>query len=273
LRRNVCSSRVRTFSIRNSFSYFLILLFFSTGLTSCSRKASEVTKERTDEINVAAAANLSDAFTELGKEFTTRTGIRVVFSFGATADLAHQIENNAPFDVFASADVENVDRLESKGLLTSNTRKLYARGRLVMWTPPGARFTLTSLEDLKRPEVQRIGIAKPDVAPYGRATVEALRAQSLWPQLESKVVYGQNVLQVRQYASTGNVDVAFLPLALVKAGDGQVIEVEERLHQPINQAIAVVKESHKQEAARSFVDFVTSPDGLALLERAGYRKP
>ncbi len=226
-----------------------------------------------DEINIAAAANLTDAFAELGKEFTARTGIRVVYSYGATADLARQIEQDAPFDVFASADVENVLRLERKGLLAEDEHRLYARGRLALWTPPASRIRLTRIEDLTSTEIERIGIAKPDVAPYGRASVEALRTLNLWQQLERKVVYGQNVSQVRQYAATGNVDAAFIPLALVRAGEGQAIEVDERLHQPINQAIAVIKKSQKQEAARRFVEFVLSQEGQALLERYGYRKP
>jgi molybdenum ABC transporter, periplasmic molybdate-binding protein len=250
-------------------------LFFLTLLClfCCSCKTSVETQSQPQEINVAAAANLTDAFTELGKEFTKRTSVRVVFSYGATADLARQIEQDAPFDVFASADVENVERLASKGLLASGGLKLYARGRLVIWTPPGARLTLTKIEDLSRAEIERIGIAKPDVAPYGRASVEALRALNLWPQLESKVVYGQNVSQVRQYAATGNVDAAFIPLALVRAGEGRTLEVDERLHKPINQAIAILKNSQKQEAARRFVEFVLSEEGQALLERYGYRKP
>ena len=74
---------------------------------------------------VAAAANLTEAFGEIGPRFTDKTGIRVVFSFGATADLAKQIENGAPFDVFASADTEHVDQLETKGLLTPGTRATY----------------------------------------------------------------------------------------------------------------------------------------------------
>jgi molybdate transport system substrate-binding protein len=248
----------------------IALIFLSAG---CSRKANEAQPPKQDEINVAAAANLTDAFTELSAAFTARTGVRVVYSFGATADLARQIENHAPFDVFAAADVENIDRLASKNLLTDGTRQLYARGRLVLWVAPDSRLTLARIEDLSKPEVEHIGIAKPDIAPYGRATIEALRALNLWPQLEAKAVYGQNVAQVKQYATSGNVDAAFLPLALVRDGKGRVIEVDERLHQPINQAIAVVKESGKQEAARRFVEFVMSAEGQALLERYGYRKP
>lgn len=199
--------------------------------------------------------------------------MRVVYSFGATAELAKQIENGAPFDLFASADVEHVDELNRKGLLVAGTQAVYARGRLVLWIPPGSRAKIERLEDLARQEVERIGIAKPDVAPYGRATIEALGALQLWPQIEPQVIYGQNVSQVKQYARTGNVDAAFIPLALVRDGEGRAIEIDERLHQPINQALAVIKASGKQEMARRFAEFVLSLEGRALLERYGYQPP
>jgi molybdate transport system substrate-binding protein len=201
-----------------------------------------------------------------------RTGVRVTFSFGSTADLAKQVENGAPFDVYASADLEHVDELKSKGLLLPGTDKLFARGRLVLWIPPGSRFTLNRIEEIVRPEVERISIAKPDVAPYGRATIEALRALNLWAQVEPKTIYGQNVLQTKQQAATGNSEAAFIPLSLVKTGEGRIIEVDEQLHQPIDQAIAVIKDSPHTEAAQRFVNFVLSPEGQAFLERYGYRK-
>jgi molybdate transport system substrate-binding protein len=252
-------------------SIFFVL--FSSFFISCnSRRNSTAAQPSSAEINVAAAANLTDAFTELGKVFTARTGIAVVYSFGATADLEKQIENGAPFDVFASADVEHVDRLNSQGLLTPQTSNIYARGRLVLWIPPGGKLTLNRIEDVAGVEVERIAIAKPDLAPYGRATVEALRALNLWQQVEPKIIYGQNVSQTKQYAATGNAEVAFIPLSLVKANEGQSIEVDERLHQPINQAMAVIKDSRQQEAARQFLEFVLSSEGQALLERYGYGK-
>jgi molybdate transport system substrate-binding protein len=242
-------------------------------LISCnSHPNSQDKRTNPEEINVAAASNLTDAFTELGREFTARTGISVRYSFGATADLEKQIENGAPFDVFASADVEHVDALSSKGLVTPGTSNIYARGHLVLWIPPGSQLTLNRIEEITRTDVERIAIAKPDVAPYGRATLEALRELNLWQQVEPKVIYGQNVSQTKQYAATGNAEVAFIPLALVKANEGESIEVDERLHQPINQAIAVLKDSPQQEAARRFLDFVLSFEGQALLERYGYRK-
>ena len=252
-------------------AYFL--LFIAALFLSCSKVPPTIDKAAPSEITVAGASNLTEAFQELGKQFTAETGIRVVFSFGATAELEKQIENGAPFDVFAAADVEHVDKLGSQGMLTSGTNKPFALGRLVLWIPPNSSVALTRIEDITHSDVERIAMAKPDVAPYGRASVEALRALKLWDQVESKVIYGQNVSQTKQYASTGNAEVAFIPFALVKPNEGRAIEVDESLHQPIVQAIAVIKDSPHQGAARQFVEFVLSEKGQELLERFGYRRP
>lgn len=212
---------------------------------------------------MAAAANLSDSFAELARAFTAKTGVRVTFSFGATGDLATQIENGAPYDLFAAADVQHVDALKSKGLLAPETCVRYARGRLVLWTPHGD--PVHQLQDVTR--MKRIAIANPDIAPYGEAAVESLRALGIWEEVEPKAVYGNNVSQTRQYAATGNVDAAFVPLSLVK---DHYLEVNERLHQPIDQALGVTKASKRQDAARRFADFVLSPEGQAILSRYGY---
>jgi len=227
----------------------------------------------TDEIIVAAASNLTDAFEEMGARFRSRERVRVTFSFGSSADLARQIENGAPFDVFASADTGHVDALAGRGLLTEGSRAVYARGRLVLWLPPGGRARVERIEDLAGPGVSKIAVARPEAAPYGRAAVEALKALNLWTEVEPKVVYGQNVAQAKQFASTGNVDAAFLPRALVKRGEGTFVEVDARLHQPINQAAGVVRASRRQEAARKFLEFVLSAEGQALLKDYGYEPP
>lgn len=240
---------------------------------SCAPRQSTNPPENAAEITVAAAANLTEAFAEMGKQFTAKTGLRVVFSFAATADLAKQIENGAPFDVFAAADVEHIDDLARKGFIVSDTRALYAQGQLVLWKPPQSRVALNQLADAASAEVKVVAIAKPEVAPYGRAAVEALRALGLWSQVEPKVVYAQNVAQAKQYAVSGNADLAFLPLALVQSGAGQTLKVDAKLHQPLDQAIGVVNASSKQEAARRFVGFVLSAAGQAGLARFGYLKP
>lgn len=249
-------------------------LLIAVLVTMCCRSGTpETGPAGKEDLIVAAASNLTDAFAELGPRFTSKTGIHVVFSFGATADLAKQIENGAPFDVFAAADSEHVEQLEAKGLLEPGTRALYARGRLVMWLPPGSNLKAERIQDITAKAFERIAIAKPDVAPYGRATVESLRALGIWNEIEARVIYGQNVSQTKQYAATGNAEVAFIPLALVKPGDGSYLEVNEESHRPIDQALGIIKESKQQAAAREFVKFLLSTEGQELMTRRGYSRP
>jgi molybdate transport system substrate-binding protein len=251
----------------------LTTICLALAFSSCNYHSTTSQRPTPPELVVAAAANLTDAFAEIGPRFTSKTGIRVVFSFGATAELAKQIENGAPFDVFAAADTEHIDSLEHAHLLTPGTRAIYARGRLVLWLPAGSALKIERIEDITAKQFDRIAIAKPDVAPYGKAAVESLKQLGIWTQIEPRVIYAQNVSQARQYAATGNAEVAFIPLALVKTGDGSYLEVEENLHEPINQALAVIESSAKQDAARQFVSFVLGPEGQQLIKAKGYSLP
>ncbi len=247
--------------------FIFIAIILCAGCQSDSGK--DLSAGSSSSILVAAAANLTDAMPELSQRFTQETGIRVVPSFGATADLAKQIEHGAPFDVFASADTTHVDKLEAKGLLTPGSRALYARGRLVMWVPNN-EFKAERIEDITDRRFERIAIAKPDIAPYGRATVESLRSLGLWDRIEARVVYGQSIAQTKQFAATGNAEVAFVPLALVKQGEGSFLPVDEKLHSPIDQALGIVKASPNQEASRKFVDFLLSTEGQQIFLNKGY---
>ncbi len=248
------------------------LLFYLLIQAGCQSQPLKNGQNNSQDLIVAAAANLTDAFAEVGPRFTNKTGIRVVFSFGATADLEKQIENGAPFDVFAAADTEHVEQLERKGLLTPGTRALYARGRLVMWLPPGSNSKVERIQDITAKAFERIAIAKPDVAPYGRAAVESLQSLGIWNQIEGRVVYAQNVSQAKQYVATGNAEIAFLPLALVKPGEGSYFEVSEETHQPIDQALGIIKDTTKQMAAQQFVTFLLSDEGQEILSKKGYSK-
>jgi molybdate transport system substrate-binding protein len=246
------------------------LLVVMLALAGCR---SGTSKNESQELTVAAASNLTDVFAEIGPKFTAKTGIRVVFSFGATADLAKQIENGAPFDLFAAADAEHPEQLETKGLLTPGSRVIYARGRLVMWLPSGSALKAARIQDITAKTFERIAIPKPDVAPYGKAAVESLQALGIWNDIQPRVVYAQNVAQAKQYAATGNAEVAFIPLALVKPNEGTYLEVSDELHRPIDQALGIVKESTRQAAARKFADFLMSPEGQEMLAAKGYRRP
>ena len=243
-----------------------LLLLSALMIMGCGSRATLPAK---DEINVATAANLTRVFAELGQIFERETGIHLVTSFGATTQLAQQIEHGAPYDVFAAADTEHVDELARKGLIFNDTRAIYARGKLVLWVP-SERTPVERLEDLARADVTHIAVANPQLAPYGRAAVETLHALHLWEAVQPRIVFAQNVSMATQYAATGNADVAFTALALVYDKAGRKIEVPANLHAPIDQAIAVLRGSAKPEQARKFVAFILGGKALEIFKRYGY---
>jgi molybdenum ABC transporter, periplasmic molybdate-binding protein len=218
-------------------------------------------------LTVAAAANLTGVFEEIGRAFTKETGIRVVFSYGSTAQLAQQIENAAPFDVFAAADTEHVDQLIGSGKILRESRVVYARGQLALWDPRGV---VREVADLSAESIRFVAIAKPEAAPYGAAAVESLKRLGIWEKVQPKVVYASNINTAKQYASTGNADAAFTAFSLVLREKGRIIVVDERLHRPIDQAVGIVAESARRDDGQRFISFLSGEKGRGALARFGY---
>jgi molybdate transport system substrate-binding protein len=237
--------------------------------TACKDKGP-ATSTAPSELTVAAAADLTPAFEELGREFESSTKIKVVFVFGSTGMLTRQIENGAPFDLFAAANVSYIDELDQQGLIIPDTKAIYARGRITLWTTNESPVRLQGIADLARPEVQRIAIANPDHAPYGLAAKQALQSAGVWDRVQPKLVYGDNIRQTLQYAQTGNVEVAIVALSLSSQSNGRWTLIPEELHQPIDQALAVMKTTQKEQAARAFAAFINSPQGKATLKKYGF---
>ncbi|MCS7207218.1 MAG: molybdate ABC transporter substrate-binding protein [Dehalococcoidia bacterium] len=236
---------------------------------ACQRSEGDIPSALT----VAAAADLTFAFREMGQRFQEQTGIPVTFTFGSSGQLAHQIEYGAPVDVFASADMALVEDLVRKGLAYADTLALYARGRIGVWARPDSPLELGGLEDLARPEIRRIAIANPQHAPYGVAARQALQSVGLWDALRPKLVLGENVRQALQYAETGNADVAIVALALAVRTPGKWYLIPEEVHAPIEQGIVVVKGTRQEAQARRFVQFVLGAEGRAILQRYGFVVP
>ena len=225
------------------------------------------------EITVAAAADLTDAFKELGREFEAANKIKVVFVFGSTGLLTRQIENGAPMDLFAAANVGYIDQLAQKNLIIPDTKQIYGRGRITLWTTADSPLKIEKVADLTRPEVKRIAIANPDHAPYGLAAQQAFQHAGIWDAVKPKLVYGDNIRQTLQYAETGNVDVSIVALSLSQQSKGRWVLVPEQLHEPIDQALAVIKTTRNEAAARAFAKFVTGPRGKEILGKYGFGMP
>jgi len=228
-------------------------------------------------LTVSAASDLTYAFGEIGRQFEAETGHKVVFNFGSTGQLTQQIEQGAPVDVFAAANVSFVEDLERQGLILPDTKQMYARGRITLWMRADSPLQITSLADLTRPEVRRIAIANPDHAPYGVAARQAMQTAGIWEAVQPKLVLGDNVRQTLQYAETGNVDVAIVALSLSMPAtggtSGRWTLIPQELYLPIDQALVVIKDTKHEGAARAFATFVNGPQGRQIMRKYGLILP
>ena len=248
------------------------LLALLCAISACKDKPS-TTSNSSPDLTVAAASDLMPAFEEIGREFEAAHKTKVVFVFGSTGLLTKQIENGAPMDLFAAADVSYVGQLEQKGLIIPDSKSVYARGRITLWTSAESNLRLLGIEDLARPEVQRIAIANPDHAPYGLAARQALETAGIWERVKPKLVYGDNIRQTLQYAETGNVEVAIVALSLSTQSRGRWTVIPENLHKPIDQGMAIIKTTKNEPAARAFAAFVNGPQGRAIMQKYGFTFP
>ncbi|MCT8139279.1 molybdate ABC transporter substrate-binding protein [Anaerobacillus sp. CMMVII] len=246
--------------------FILITLFFSI-ISGCGPKSEEI------EITVAAASDLSLAFTEVGEIFEQETGIKITFSFGSTGQLADQIEHGAPFDVFAAANISFVDNLREKGLVNPETQMTYAFGRIGLTTLLDSPLNIETLEDLAKPEVIKIAIANPDHAPYGLAAKQALETLGLWEQIEEKLVYGKNISETLTFIETGNVEAGIVALSLYNKEKVNFHLIDEDLHAPLEQSIAVINRTNQEQAALDFINFILGPIGKPIMESYGFIVP
>lgn len=233
---------------------------------------------RAQEIRVAAAADLKFALSELAMHYEQHSGTKVNVTYGSSGNFFAQIQNGAPFDLFFSADLDYPRKLEAAGLTESGTLVEYALGRIAVWTPRDAPMDVTTQgwNALLSPAVQKIAIANPALAPYGRAAVAALEKAGILEQVKSKLVYGENISQAAQFVQFGNAQAGIVALSLALSPamkDGKRWEIPANMHPPIEQAAILLKSAPNKSQARAFLEFVKTPEARATLERFGFMIP
>jgi molybdate transport system substrate-binding protein len=230
---------------------------------------------------VAAAADLKFALEEVAGAFARHTGRAVRLSFGSSGNFAQQIEQGAPFELFLSADEEFVFRLADKGL-ARDRGTLYAVGRVVLFAPHGSSLRADeALEDLGAAltdgRLRRFAIANPQHAPYGRAARAVLQHRGLWPEIERRLVVGENAAQAMQFAAAGACQGGIVPLSLSRAapiaalGTFALIPAEWHASEPLRQRMVLTNRAG--ETARVFYDYLQQPAARGILREYGFTVP
>jgi len=228
---------------------------------------------------VAAAADLKFAVEEVARLFEQRSGHRLRLVFGSSGTFYSQILQGAPFHLFMSADEDFVFKLADAGK-TLDRGRLYAYGRIGIIVPKGSRLKADGeLKDLaaalKDGRLRKFAIAAPDHAPYGKRAKEALQHVGIWEAIEPKLVYGENIAQTAQFATSGSTEGGIIALSLAKAPQvaslGDFALIPESWHKPLAQRMVLMKDA--PEAARQFYAFLSTPEAQAIMVRYGFAMP
>ena len=220
-----------------------------------------------DSVSVAVAANFTKVAEEMAPLFTAETGHEVIYSFGATGQLYNQITQGAPFEIFLSADDMRPAQAVSEGLGVEGTVFTYAIGALALYS------TSIDLADgravLEAGGFDKVAIADPATAPYGRAAQEAIDALGLTEAIAPKLVTGENISQTLQFTESGNAELGFIAASQVVGKSGVWI-VPADLYEPIRQDAVLLKTGEANPAATAFIDFLKSENAVAVIEASGY---
>jgi molybdate transport system substrate-binding protein len=230
-------------------------------------------------VRVAAAADLNVALGAVIAAFGAAHDVDVAVSYGSSGAFYAQLLNQAPFDLFLSADLEYPNRLAARGLTLPQTEFTYAVGHLVLWAPISSPLAIerdgfTALTD---ESITHLAIANPEHAPYGRAAVAALKSAGIYDRLQPKLVLGENVGQAMQFAQSGAAEAALVARSLTFApsvkGTGRVFEVPTDSYPRIDQGGVIMRWAADPDAARALRGYLLSADGRAILERSGFALP
>lgn len=247
----------------NRLFFGLIITFIFAGCTIQAQK-----------ISVAAASDLKFAMDSIISVYQKQhPSEKIQVTYGSSGKFFEQIQYNAPFDLYFSADVDYPKKLKEKGLTISDV-KIYGIGRIVIWSKK-IDPNKEKMNSLLNPKLNKISIANPDHAPYGEKAKESMQYYKIYDQVKSKFVYGENISQTAQFVQLGAADIGIVALSLAlsptmqKAG-GKYYVIPQESHKPLEQGYVILKQAKNNQNALKLYDFIASPTAIAILTHFGF---
>lgn len=261
------NKNLKTFSTARFNPALQIIVLLSVLL--CLLSACGSAEGEKQKLLIATAANMQFAMNQMAQSFTEQTGIECEVILSSSGKLSAQIMAGAPYHIFVSADELYPNSLFEKGL-AMEAPKVYAYGHLVLWSQREGElkewYTFTP---------ERLAIANPETAPYGKAALEALSALSIYDQWQNQLVYGESIAQVNQFVNSGAVRFGLTAKSVVLAPKlkpkGQWAAIADSLYSPIAQAAVILKNDEaRYDKARKFYDYLFSEPAKEILHKFGY---
>lgn len=225
-------------------------------------------------LSVAVATNFYPALQKIAEKYHQSDLTELTISPGATGSLVSQIMFGAPYDVFLAADTTSVALLTGKMFIDATSVATYAFGKIVL-VSRSIDSSMSLIDALARSH--HIAIAQPELAPYGRATRQALEQLQLWNVLRHAFVYARSISECYHFVTTQSTDCAFIAysqyITVPEASFTGVWPVSDSLYSPIEQRMGIVAKSRKKTAAAKLLAFIQSSAGKELIRSFGYIVP
>lgn len=247
----------------NRLFFGLLLTFIFAGCTIHAQKVS-----------VAAASDLKFALDSIISVYQKQhPSEKIQVTYGSSGKFFEQIQYDAPFDLYFSADVGYPKKLKAQGLTISEV-KTYGIGRIVIWSKK-IDPNVEKMNSLLNPKLNKIAIANPEHAPYGEKAKESLQYYKIYDEVKNKFVYGENISQTAQFVQLGAADIGIVALSLalsptMQKADGKYYVVPEKSHKPLEQGYVVLKHAKNNPNAVKFYNFIASPKAIAILTHFGF---
>ena len=225
-------------------------------------------------ILVAAAASLKNAYEdELIPMFEEQyPGVTVEGTYDSSGKLQTQIEEGLEADVFMSAATKQMKALDEEGMIASDTIVNLLENKIVLIVPTGSDSKIDSFEKIG--DAASIALGDPESVPAGQYAKEALTNLNVWDSIQDKVSFGTNVTEVLNQVAAASADAGIVYATDAASKADQVTVVAEApegsLEKKVIYPVAVVKATTHEDAAKAFVDFLQTPEAIAVFESYGF---
>jgi len=256
----------------------IFVSFFFVSLLYCSSISVQAKSDANLEekpLRIAVASNFAPTLKRLLANIDKQQQhfsepVLVVASSGT---LFLQTQHGAAFDVFLSADVERPVQLSAANLVVKGSQKTYTFGQLALWSAnPATELLSHTLTDALKNTSQRLAIANPKIAPYGKAAKQVLENLQLWNDYKTRLIQGINIGQTFQQVRSQAVPLGIVSNSQLVLNNLTGVLIPSHLHQPIKQQLVILKNSQNIAQAQRFVEFLLSKQSQRFIVESGYEK-